>query len=79
MADDDKALSSLTTTESSRTVRLNYGSHGKRIGEIYFISTRHHIIEHRGKRYAVFVSYLHWGSPSFDAKSVELKDDCVFW
>lgn len=69
-ADDD-------TFESSGTVRLKYGSDGRRISEIYFTSAKPHTIDHRGKRYAVFVSDPSTDGSPFDAKLVELKDGYV--
>ena len=71
--------------ESSGTVRLGYDSDGKVISEIYFTSAKHHTIEHRGKKYAVFVSRdtrpSHTDTDKdrrlFDAKLVKLEDDGV--
>ena len=63
---------------SSGTIQLEYGQDGQ-VSGIQLTPTKHHTIEHLGKKYAVFVpdNLPYAGPRSLDFKAVELKEVSV--
>ena len=60
---------------STGTVKLEYRGGGQ-VSKIHFTPSKHHTIEHLGKKYAVFVpdSLPRCRSRPLDSKAVELKE-----